>query len=143
MTIQNPPRLRNPLRGKIHHRRTPIEIVSVVAAVLVGVALTVAILVIPSGNTTHSAPVVPTSYKDTAYLTTLAAENVGVTSPGAAITMGHNVCQALDLGTNRFVEGLNIVNVGYQPHEAAVIVGASVANYCQDHAGSYANQRGY
>lgn len=80
---------------------------------------------------------------DTAYLTTLAANNIGVTSPAAAVQMGHNVCLALDLGTNRFEVGTRIVNVGYQPHEAAVIVGASVAAYCQDHAPSYNNQKGY
>ena len=123
-------------------RRFLVELLIVI--MVVSAAVVIAVGLIRHGTTAHAAtaPAHPIS-ADTAYLTTLAANNIGITDPAAGIAMGHNVCKALDLGTNRWDVGMSIVNVGYQPHEAAVIVGASVASYCQDHAPSYANQRGY
>lgn len=96
---------------------------------------------------TSPAPIVhaaPATSPDTAYLTVLAAKNVGVDSPETAITMGHRVCEALTVEhVNRWMEGTRLVSVGYTGDEAATIVGASVASYCQDQAGTYSNQAGY
>src|SRR6266702_6050534 len=81
---------------------------------------------------------------DTAFLTVLASKNVGITSPADGVTMGHRVCDALTVeGVNRWLEGTRLVSVGYTGDEAATIVGASVASYCQGLAVSYVNQSGY
>ncbi|WP_040829790.1 DUF732 domain-containing protein [Nocardia jiangxiensis] len=119
-----------------------MKILAGLAALGVAIGLGFWVLVATTAPTpVHAAPA---TNPNTAYLTVLAAKNVGVTSPQAAITMGHRVCAALTTEhVNRWMEGTRLVSVGYTGDEAATIVGASVASYCQDQSGTYGNQSGY
>lgn len=70
---------------------------------------------------------------DYAYLTTLDHFQVFYSSDEAAISVGHSVCDALDVGLTVTNIAMIAVRAGYTPSEGGYIVGAAIGAYCDEY----------
>ncbi|BBZ69420.1 DUF732 domain-containing protein [Mycobacterium paraseoulense] len=71
---------------------------------------------------------------DDAFIAEIQRNGVVFSDRGAAIAAGHNMCAGLDKGKTPTSLVLNVVRAtDLSAHEAAFLLGASVASYCPQH----------
>ena len=78
----------------------------------------------------------PANADDATYLETLEAIGIAVDDPASAIAMGKSVCTGLDQGTGVESATDEVSTArGLSTEEGALVVGVSIAAYCDHHKG--------
>ena len=73
-------------------------------------------------------------WDDQAYILTLDAGGIQYSSPEAAITAGHAICDSLDAGLDfDAITDAAMQGGGYSAYDAGYIYGAATAVYCPEH----------
>lgn len=76
----------------------------------------------------------PAAADDQMFLDVLDMMGVPAADPAAAVEMGHAVCAGLDQGQSLHVVADSIAAAnGLTPEQSGMVVGASVAAYCDQH----------
>ncbi|OBI19059.1 MULTISPECIES: DUF732 domain-containing protein [unclassified Mycobacterium] len=74
---------------------------------------------------------------DDSFIAEIQRHGVVVTDRGAAIAAGHNMCAGLDKGRTPSSLVMGVARAtDLSAHEAAFLLGASVASYCPQHKAS-------
>jgi Protein of unknown function (DUF732) len=101
-----------------------------VRSLLVGLVLVVALLSLAGVAT----PTAHADAVDNAFLSAINAKGIEFASPQAAIINGHEVCDELDLGRQKFDIASDMMNNGkLDGYRAGFFVGVSIAAYCPRH----------
>jgi hypothetical protein len=78
----------------------------------------------------------PANADDETYLETLEAIGIAVDDPSSAIAMGKSVCAGLDQGAGVESTADEVSSSGgLSTEEGALVVGVSIAAYCDHHKG--------
>ena len=78
----------------------------------------------------------PANADDETYLDTLEAIGIAVDDPAAAIAMGKSVCAELDRGAGVETTAGEVSRArGLSTEQGALVVGVSIAAYCDNHKG--------
>ncbi len=93
-----------------------------------------AVAVALAGATVLFAAPASADQNDDSFIAEIQRNGVVFADRGAAIAAGHNMCAGLDKGRTPTSLVLNVVRAtDLSAHEAAFLLGASVASYCPQH----------
>ena len=83
----------------------------------------------------------PANADDETYLETLEAVGIAVDDPSSAIAMGKSVCAGLDQGAGVESTTDEVARTrGLSTEEGTLVVGVSIAAYCDNHKGLIGRQ---
>jgi Protein of unknown function (DUF732) len=84
-----------------------------------------------------SAPPVSADETDDAFIAALENNGININDPNTAITMGQNVCAALDNGRDESLLVLDVIHdTRLSARQAGYFLGVSVAAYCPQYKGT-------